>query len=340
MTKDAAPFHPVYFTDSSKAKNGFTGSVVVELGHSIAPIDFSFRGGHKATAYDAEMIALSSAASKAWDWVLEVVSLSPHRREIGIIAEEPVQISFFSDCTSTLKNITDPGPHLGQAHSLHFLFYLKLIFTVTTNTTIHLVWALGHSGVIGNIRVDKIAKEAATGIRWKHKELLIAYLKMCSAKQVDKWWSAMHLDCLKGNQFISRYGQKCTPSNVFRNMDREPFGCIIQMLTGHGYFREYYVDKGIDHPPWCLCSADLRAPVYHTRLHVLQHCRRHAPYHNILITDIPQLMEVDWGPEQLGTPNAVLQAFVNFLKQSGAFTKLDVPFKLNLLLPPQPPPTA
>ena len=268
------------------------------------------------------------------------MSPSPHRREIGIVAEEPERISFFSDCTSALKNITDPGPHPGQAHSLRFLFYLKLILTVTTNTTIRLGWAPGHSGVIGNIRADKIAKEAATGIRRKHEEPSIAYLKMCSAKRVDKRWSAMRLDRLKGNQFISQYGRKRTPSNVFRNTDREPFGRVVQTLTGHGYFGEYYVDKGIDHPPWCLCSADLGAPVYHTRLHVLQHCRRHAPYRDILTTDIPQLMEVDWGPEQLGAPDAVLRAFVNFLKQSGAFTKLDVPFELNLILPPQPPPLA
>ena len=120
----------------------------------------------------------------------------------------------------------------------------------------------------------------------------------------------------------------------------EPIFMTVQTLTRHGYFREYYVDKGIDHPPWCLCLANLRAPIYHTRLHVLQHCRQHAPYHDILTTDIPQLMGVDWGLEQLGAPNPVLQAFINFLKQSGAFTKLDVPFKLNLILPPQPPPPA
>ena len=127
--------------------------------------------------------------------------------------------------------------------------------------------------------------------------------------------------------------------NVFRPTSFEtrtanPSGASYRRSLGMAIWSKILCGQGHCPPPWCLCSATLGAPVFHTRPHVLQHCRRHAPFRNILTTDIPQLMEVDWGPEQLGAPNAVLRAFVDFPKQSGAFTKFDVPSKLNLILPP------
>jgi len=109
-------------------------------------------------------------------------------------------------------------------------------------------------------------------------------------------------------------------------------------LTGHGYTGEYYHRMHLsDVSPWCLCSTSAGAPVFHTRLHTLLECPRHAQHRHLLKDGNPDLHQPDWSVALLGEPKTRLPAFSLFLFMSGAFTKLDVPFELKLILPPERP---
>jgi hypothetical protein len=44
--------------------------------------------------------------------------------------------------------------------------------------------------------------------------------------------------------------------------------------------------------------------------------------------------ELEWTIAHLGEPKVMLPGFIKYLKASGAFTKKDIPFKLNLILLP------
>ena len=80
--------------------------------------------------------------------------------------------------------------------------------------------------------------------------------------------------------------------------------------------------------PWCLCSSSDGAPVFHTRSHILKECPRYAPF---------DLHDADWDLTSLGEPKTLLPFLISFMNESGAFTKLDIPFSLNLILPPERP---
>jgi len=48
-------------------------------------------------------------------------------------------------------------------------------------------------------------------------------------------------------------------------------------------------------------------------------------------------MDLEWEWERLGDPKFNLPVFADYLRKSGAFTKLDIPFSLNLIIPPPRP---
>ncbi|KAF9783733.1 hypothetical protein BJ322DRAFT_1007719 [Thelephora terrestris] len=133
------------------------------------------------------------------------------------------------------------------------------------------------------------------------------------------------------------YPSRNNPTEVFKETPREVFARATQVLTGHGYIGSYYYRFNIpDTSPWCKCSVP-GAPVLHTREHVLQECPRHSS-HRHLIADVDDLLhDPTWSVDRLGEPKSHLPALVSFLSASGAFTKLDIPFALNLILPPPRP---
>ncbi|KAF9644410.1 hypothetical protein BDM02DRAFT_3121934 [Thelephora ganbajun] len=88
----------------------------------------------------------------------------------------------------------------------------------------------------------------------------------------------------------------------------------------------------LEQAPWCPCSAD-GAPIYQTHLHILQECNHYATQHHILLEVIPDIYNPSWQPHLLASPSSI-QTFTMFLQKSGAFTKLGIPFHLNLILPP------
>ena len=327
----------MFFCDGSKDKVGAGAGIVYLHGrpdHS-RPEDyvqslfqFSLGCGKKTTSYDAEMLALAAAALHAYE-----TAMAYYTNDLPF-----TDLFFFSDSTSALTNITDPGPHPGQIYSISFIRNITFIIDIFPSVRIHLGWSPGHSGVTGNESADYYARKGVTLPSPNHSSQAHLKAKLKSSVRKDMKARVKADPNSRGTAFINYYPPKPKPTNVFKNTSRELFARATQTLTGHGYTGEYYSRMKLENTkPWCLCSSSAGAPVFHTRSHVLKECPRHAPFRHILEDAIPDLHDADWDLASLGEPKTLLPFLIEFMTCSGAFTKLDVPFSLNLILPPERP---
>lgn len=139
------------YTDSSKInKSGFyrvgAATVAYFQGNEIETGKMGL-GGH-AEVFDAEMAALSLAASKASDF---------HRDFLNI-----THITIFSDSAASIKAITDPQPSSAQYYMLSFHNYIRPLLTNNANLSIAVSWCPSHCDILGNERADELAKEATS----------------------------------------------------------------------------------------------------------------------------------------------------------------------------------
>ena len=165
----------------------------------------------------------------------------------------------------------------------------------------------------------------------------IAFLKRKSKEAVGSRWSSTVLKPSKGTAFIKHFHQNPKPSDVFKDTLRELYGRVTQVLSGHGYTGEYYSWMNIPESPWCPCSTSSGAPIFQTGSHIVQECRWYSAHRHILEDACPNLHDPDWQIDSLGEHKTALPGLIEFLKLSSAFTKLGIPFHLNLILPPERP---
>ena len=104
--------------------------------------------GKKATAYNAEMLALAITGT-------QIADLAHDSLQAGSLISE---LRIYSDSTSALINITDPSPHLGQIFSLLFINNIKQAWLTIPSLQIFLNWSPGHVNVLGNEAADREAR--------------------------------------------------------------------------------------------------------------------------------------------------------------------------------------
>ena len=303
------------YSDSA-IRDGRGDSLVSSREHSI-----TIGGGRKATSFDAEMLAL--------------VLASKHIRDMSNHNSPRKEINIFSDSVAALKLITDPSPHPAQSMSPIFIRNIFATLDSHPNLTITMDWCPGHSNVHGNERADLLANDARP-LKGIHKHATITHMKTKSARRISKRWrrelTLKYRRSTGSLDFVYLYPLTPTPTALFKETTRELFGRLTQTLTGHGYTGEFYTKFHIaDASPWCLCSTSVGAPVFHSRRHVLSQCPRHSQFRSILKD---ALRDPDLDMRMLGDPSS-LKSLLHFMHVSGAFTKLDRPFSLDLILPPE-----
>ena len=132
-------------------------------------------------------------------------------------------------------------------------------------------------------------------------------IKVHVAKRMQKMVKSRSL----GTCFINHCGVLPIPTKEFLNINRELFGRVTQTLSGHSYTGEYYSRMKLDVSPWCLCSANPGAPVFHTRYHVLWECSRHASSRHYLLDNNPDLHDASWDLALLGEPKTRLSSLIS-----------------------------
>src|SRR5579872_1173883 len=167
------PYNLIFCDGSAKARPEYTndltvragGAIVTYVGSDLAveelwnrwgqfdplnhPFTFCSRVGlgEHCTAFDGEMLALVLASRYALRHCSE-----PGGTKHFII---------FSDSTSALQKIVDPGPHPAQALALMFIQNIKTICREYPEGSVTIQWSPGHLGISGNEQADHYARKAA-----------------------------------------------------------------------------------------------------------------------------------------------------------------------------------
>ena len=292
----------VGYCDGSRMRKAGYGIVLYHLGFTL--FETSIGLGFNCTAFDGEIWALAHTLIKIRDFFTS-----------GDLDDEIKHIRIYSDSTSALQSISDPSPHPGQLAALIWRKHFALFREEHPGCTLTLSWIPGHHGSIGNDRADSLAKFGTT-----RPALLLASisaLKEKARKKVRYRWRK----CLKSDTIPST-----TPDSDFDNTPREIFGRITQILSGHGYIGEYYLNFVHSESPWCPCTDEVLNPTLQTRDHILYECPRYEAHRHLIDNR---------STFSLANPKDGLQDFIKFLKATGAFTKMGLPLPDPPALPPK-----
>ena len=269
------------FTDGSKTHKA-AGWAITGIHAGITLFSFKLRFAIKASAHDAEMMALAHASKL----ILETMLGKPDIREFRI----------FSDSTAALTSIFDPAPHAMQQASLMFRSIMLKIFSSLPYVSGEVLWTPGHGGLDPMIITDSNAKSAANSRLPLVFPLFVSRSAALSDIEVLalREWHA-HLDSLEDSKsgifrpssgfkpfaddLRSSVFGKTRPAKWFKNISRPLMSRLSQMCTNHAPTGEYFkrsVWKYHDRPPpFFMCSCkDTHSypPTLQTRDHIIRAC--------------------------------------------------------------------
>ena len=279
-----------------------SGIVLYHVGFTL--FETSIGLGSNCSAFDGEIWALAHTLIKIRDFFV-----------LGDLDDEVKHIRIYSDCTSALQSISDPSPHPGQLAALIWRKHFSLLRKEHPGCTLMLSWIPGHHGSIGNDRADSLAKFGTTGPALLPAS--ISALKERAKKEVRYRWKKQ----LKCDEVPST-----SPDSDFDNILREIFGRITQIISGHGYLGEYYLNFVHYESLWCPCTDKVSNPTLQTRDHVLYECPSYEAHRHLI--DNRSIFSMI-------NPKDGLQDFIKFLKGTGAITKAGLPLPNPPALPPK-----
>ena len=301
-----------HLANDSSADYGVIG---VYLGQVI--FTQSIYMGKRLLSYDAEMSALAHGALFASKFIPTHPTVS--------------RVLFYSDSSSALKTIMDGGPHASQFSSVLFRHKMYKLLKDHPTLHVHMNWTPGHRGVLGNKLADKAARRGS-----KNKgntEPLLSHTsksfhkEMAKAELKNSWKREFRGNLPRPSSGFADAAKvlipRTKPSKTEKEIPLELKGRLNQVLTGHGYFGEYYKRMNIpDREYDCVCTNEPKT--LESRTHIIKECPHYG--RRILERAFPRLHHFNFSLSSLfRRENHALMAA--WLRRSGAFTKLGAPWE-------------
>jgi ribonuclease HI len=284
--------------------------------------------GRRANVYDGEMAALAAAAQKVHDLLGSRTHIpSTHSNIIILRTPSSPQINsrishidFFVDNISAISSIYDISPHPAQSFSRIFHTHINSILRSFNELSVKVSWAPGHTGIAGNERADELAK-AAVELTPPLVDSTISWAKEASKIRATLEWTRQWQESPRHNHaaVALRTPPSTKPWRLFRENCSGPRHIttrLIQVITGHAFFGNYYKRFRPMDPTSCACDNY----TLQTREHVICDCPlfNHARY---LLREVSPTLSL---PVILGTQKG-LAALAKFLATSSAFVKASTP---------------
>ena len=242
----------------SNSRSTSYGIVGVYLGQTVfsAAVPVS----RHASSYDAEMYTLAH-------------SLTPIVR---FIDDKPTisLVKLYSTSNGAIKTIFDGSPHPSQLASCLFRHKMIHILTCRPNTKFQLIWTPSSHKTLGLKEPFKKAKLASKS----HSDPILDFSTKSEVKEQikrdrDKRWKLEYknLPVSRSSSFYLAWSvlrPKEKTDMLFKSTKRELSSRLTQVLTGHGYFGEYYAKMNIDKLTSCPCDNS----TFQTQDHLIREC--------------------------------------------------------------------
>lgn len=232
------------YTDGSR-NNDKVGSAFVILHPNNTQLTKKFKLHECCSVFQAELLAIKKACEY-------------------IISKKFTNTIILSDSKSGLQEITNPNSRYYLTVKIQHL----LLQAQQLDLTIKFVWVKAHAGIPGNETADIAAKSAST----LHKQACYNRIPISYIKFKNKEISAQSAQLLYENNNSCTYTKTWLPS--YEELTNyvtivKPNFAITQLLTNHGYHKEYLNRFKITTDNVCPCDG--------TSVQSLEHLIKHCP---------------------------------------------------------------
>lgn len=190
--------------------------------------------------------------------------------------------TLYTDSQSSIAAIQDVGTCHPLVNKIH-----KRIIKLQNPKLLHLVWVRGHSGVVGNMLADELARKA-TSMRNKphYADIPISSVKYIFQQTLNAEQEIHYNSLTSATQIKTLFPSYQTLQSSLSIYT--PDWIDAQFITGHGKFRSYLERVNLLTSPSCPCSMReeqtpahllLRCPHFRSERRLVQEaCRANGYY--------------------------------------------------------------